>query len=343
MNARLPEGYTSRPVLKDDSHQIAQLSIAQSRWVNGANETIDESIHEREEELKSDWEWDPFDLKTDTLAVFSADHQAVGFAEIFDLHAPHVNPWGSILVDPEHLKRGIGSFLADWLEDHARGNLSKAPPGARVVLRQDVEGNNPAAIDLLTQRGYSHVNDSYRMRIDLTQPPSAAAIPQGIVIRQINGEEEERLALFIRYESFLDHRGAIDEPFEAYYKRWKSFLDRDKNYDPSLWFLALDGEQPAGVAISYNSTADDPEMAWVQSLGVCRPWRKRGLGLALLQVSFAALYARGKPRVGLGVDASSLTGATRLYERAGMHIERVYHGFELELRDGIDLTRQSID
>jgi ribosomal protein S18 acetylase RimI-like enzyme len=53
---------------------------------------------------------------------------------------------------------------------------------------------------------------------------------------------------------------------------------------------------------------------------VRRPWRQRGLGLALLLQSFRAFHERGENRVGLGVDSANETGATRLYERAGMRV-----------------------
>ena len=56
-------------------------------------------------------------------------------------------------------------------------------------------------------------------------------------------------------------------------------------------------------------------------LGVRRAWR-RGLGEALLRHSFAAFRRQGFTRGTLGVDASSVTGATRLYERAGMRVYR---------------------
>ena len=57
-------------------------------------------------------------------------------------------------------------------------------------------------------------------------------------------------------------------------------------------------------------------------LGVRRAWRRQGLGEALLLRSFAAFRQRGLTRGTLGVDASSVTGATRLYERAGMRVYR---------------------
>jgi hypothetical protein len=41
--------------------------------------------------------------------------------------------------------------------------------------------------------------------------------------------------------------------------------------------------------------------------------------------------------VALGVDAESLTGATRLYERAGMRVDRVYELSIRVLREGESL------
>jgi ribosomal protein S18 acetylase RimI-like enzyme len=67
------------------------------------------------------------------------------------------------------------------------------------------------------------------------------------------------------------------------------------------------------------------------------------VALALLHHSFHELGLRGKRRVGLGVDGSSLTGAVRLYERAGMHVHRERVLFEKELRPGRDLTTQRLE
>jgi mycothiol synthase len=76
---------------------------------------------------------------------------------------------------------------------------------------------------------------------------------------------------------------------------------------------------------------------------VRRPWRRAGLGLALLRHSFGEFYRRGTYKVVLGVDSQNLTGATRLYERAGMYIELQYDAYEKELRAGIDLSTQSLE
>jgi ribosomal protein S18 acetylase RimI-like enzyme len=54
--------------------------------------------------------------------------------------------------------------------------------------------------------------------------------------------------------------------------------------------------------------------------------------MALLRRACAEFYRRGRGKVALGVDSESLTGATRLYERAGMRVERLYSVYRKELR-----------
>jgi len=113
-------------------------------------------------------------------------------------------------------------------------------------------------------------------------------------------------------------------------------------FDPTLWFLAMDGDEIAGISLCRPYAYDDPDMGFVNVLAVRRPWRKRGLGLALLRHSFNEFYHRGKRKVGLGVDAQNLTGALHLYEKAGMHVHRQFDSYEKELRAGREISVQSL-
>jgi ribosomal protein S18 acetylase RimI-like enzyme len=90
------------------------------------------------------------------------------------------------------------------------------------------------------------------------------------------------------------------------------------DYDPTLWFLIRDRDEVAATV------RNDPERnggGYVGEIGVRRPWRGRGLGRALLLHSFAEFQRRGQTRVTLGVDAENPTGATKLYDSVGMHVE----------------------
>src|SRR5690606_21254401 len=113
------------------------------------------------------------------------------------------------------------------------------------------------------------------------------------------------------------------------FERWLHFIRGNERCDPELFFVVEDGAgERAAAAYCLTDLPEDPAMGWVSMLGVGRDYGRNGIGLALLQHTFGAFYRRGQKRVGLGVDAESLTGATRLYERAGMHVAQERVTFE---------------
>ena len=129
--------------------------------------------------------------------------------------------------------------------------------------------------------------------------------------------DDHRLVYDAVIEVWQDTNDPIDETFDEW-AHWH--VERD-SYDPTLWFLATAGDELAGFSLCRTDPVD-PNAGYVSLLGVRRPWRRQGLGEALLLRSFAAFRERGLTRGTLGVDASSVTGATRLYERAGMRVYR---------------------
>ena len=96
------------------------------------------------------------------------------------------------------------------------------------------------------------------------------------------------------------------------------------------------------MSLARLRSEEDPQLAWINTVGVRSQWRRRGIAHALLRHSFRELYQRGKRRVALGVDSQSLTGATRVYERAGMKPVRTWVVFEKELRPGKELATTTL-
>ncbi|MGE5251406.1 MAG: GNAT family N-acetyltransferase, partial [Bacteroidota bacterium] len=113
-------------------------------------------------------------------------------------------------------------------------------------------------------------------------------------------------------------------------------LTSGEEFDPSLWHIAWDGDQVAGYSLCRFRSG----IGWVGTLGVRRPWRKRGLGMALLQHSFGEFHRRGMKTVSLGVDAANPTGARRLYQKAGMQIAAQYVIYEKEYRPGREFEEE---
>jgi ribosomal protein S18 acetylase RimI-like enzyme len=180
------------------------------------------------------------------------------------------------------------------------------------------------------------------MRIDMDTPPVVPEWPAGITLHTYNPETDLEAVYRAVNDSFRDHYGHIDMPFEEGLKRFKHFMTGYEGFDPTLWFIAMDGNDVAGVCLCREKSYDNPEVGYINTLGVLRPWRKRGIGLALLRHSFSELYRRGKRKAGLGVDAQNLTGALRLYENAGMHVHQAFDRYEKEFRPGKEISVQSL-
>ncbi len=93
--------------------------------------------------------------------------------------------------------------------------------------------------------------------------------------------------------------------------------------------MARAGDEVGGAVFCYKSSEGVGEIEW---LAVRRTWRRRGLGLTLLRSAFNELRRRGAREAHLVVDFESPTGARRLYERAGLRVERHYVVHRKELR-----------
>ena len=46
------------------------------------------------------------------------------------------------------------------------------------------------------------------------------------------------------------------------------WIQGDAEHDPNLWFLAMDGDEIVGMSLCQHRTAEDPGMAYVDTLGV---------------------------------------------------------------------------
>ena len=203
------------------------------------------------------------------------------------------------------LHGGPDQSVLDWAETRAR------ELGGRRVLTGGWS-TEQAKLDELRRRGDALVRVSWRMETDLTGAIPLPTWPDRVSVRTIR-PGEERAVYEAHQETFRDVWETIEESFDE----WSHILLQPPRFVPDLWFLAVDGDEIAGFAICHPHPTS-PDLGWVAVLGVRRPWRKRGIGQALLLHALHAFEGRGLARAGLGVDSESPTGAHTLYERAGM-------------------------
>ena len=330
----LPEGYFMRGATLDDLPEAVEMFNAYSRQLFGVGEVTLESY-------RNEWDVPNLNLSEDVKVVIAPDGSIAGCQELWNLFDPHtrLNTWGR--VHPDHQGRGIATSMLRWAEERARRSIPRAPEGTRVTLLNWISDLDAAGHEVMLRSCFNLIRHSYRMRIDLVEAPPAPVWPDGITLKAFDPDRDVELVARADSEAFRDHWGFVQRPLDQDVQMFQHWMN-EPSFDPSLWFIAMHDADAAAVCLCDPSVDDDPDMGWVGSLGVLRPYRKQGLGLALLRHSFGELYRRGRRKVGLGVDAQNLTGALRLYEKAGMRVYRKNNTYEKELRPGVELSTQSI-
>ena len=253
----------------------------------------------------------------DFLVAGAPDGTLLAYADLSDEGHLHRRFWIDLRLRDEE----AGRELLGRLERRAS---AVAAPGA--LLRCVAAASDVRASRVFEAAGFAPVRHSFRMEVGLGDRRPAPRWPQGVAVRTMEPGRGERVVYDVQNEIFQD-AWEYETPS---YVEWEHWNLRPGQFDPTLWFLAEEAGELAGIALC-RPYASEPELGWVEILGVRRPWRRRGLGQALLEHAFAELGRRGFERVGLGVDADSPTGAVGLYERAGMRVSRRQVIFEKEV------------
>lgn len=199
--------------------------------------------------------------------------------------------------------RGLGAAIVDRAEEAAqRRGLSR--------MHTWIPPEDAAAIALFRARGYEQVRLFYEMAVELEAEPPEPKVPAGLLLDAFR-EEDARAFHATFEEAFADHWEWHGSPFDEWW-------ELRRGDDQTLWFVVRDGDE---VAAAVRNDAERNGGGYVGIIGVRRAWRGLGLGKALLHRTFGEFWKRGERRVSLDVDADSPTGATKLYEAVGMHVE----------------------
>ncbi len=315
--------------------QDALLPIRNMRWddLNAVTQLIyevceaegDTSVAVTPEDLTNEWKYEGFSLEQDAFLAETHAGRAVGYAALFDIRN-HCEWSGDIYVHPKFKEPDLVKALLRAMETRALELGLLSPPDQRVFIHVPIDNKDESGKAIFAQEGYLPIRYHWRMGIDLVAALPEPILPTGLEIRPFVKDEHAAAVWQARNEAFKDNLGSHALTFEEF----SYFTFDNPEYDPTLWTVIWDGKEVAGFSINHNRMG----IGWIHMLGVRPAWRKRGLGLALLQHSFGEFYRRGTKAIGLGVDATNATEATRLYQKAGMHTVNAFVTFEKELRAG---------
>jgi len=249
------------------------------------------------------------DLQQDALLV-EINGRLTGYASMERYEVDDGSCLYSILLYlvPEWRGRGLELAMQRYMEQRARIAAAARPDGSPHSFASLVPDTWQAWIDMLFAQGYAPVRYYFEMQRSLDGDLPAVCLPAGLELRPPL-PEHYRAVWQADVESDRDNWGHVAHSEEDYCA-WVETPD----LDPSLWCVAWDGDQVAGGAIN---VAHEGGWGETDDLFVRRPWRRRGLGRALLAASLHVFKTCGLTTAGLGVDAENPSGAVRLYESLG--------------------------
>lgn len=245
------------------------------------------------------------------VAVASVERAVRAGKPMYDLHGE---------VAPDVRRRGIGRALLHENLRRARERAEELSDPFPITVRAFAEITQVGARALLDAEGFEINRWFFLMRRPTLDDIPEASLPEGIEIRPVRPDH---------------HRAIFDAEFEAFRDHWQPHdydeaefesLHKKADVDTSLWVVAWDGDEIAGVVQNWIWAEENRRLGvkrgWLEHISVRRPWRRRGLGRAITAESLRRLRAAGMGDAMLGVDAENPTGALGLYEGLGFEVDQ---------------------
>jgi mycothiol synthase len=222
------------------------------------------------------------------------------------------------MVEPAWRRRGIGTWLQHMLEEHATELAGRYPSERPVVFGTWASDSEAERIAMVKRFGFEPARYFFEMARPTLDDIEEPVLPDGLEFRPVGADQLKQL-WDADVEAFLDHWGGFDGSVERF-EQWKS----DPKFDPGLFVVAWEGDEIAGAVINEINEAENAafnrKRGWLHSVFVRRPWRRRGVGRAIVLRSLQVFRDVGMTSAGLGVDADNPTGALGMYTGTGFQV-----------------------
>jgi mycothiol synthase len=236
-------------------------------------------------------------VTSSTVGVFDGD-RLVAYGEV------GTGGRGDAAVDPAYRGRGIGTAIALWMQDNARG---KGVTEIGMPVPQGSAGDR-----LLEALGYRVRWESWGLELPADTTIPARELPEGYAVREADPSEYAQ-CWTVQEDAFLEWSVRARETYDD----WLAQITGRPGFEPWNLRVVVD---PGGHVVSFGwvQLSEDGTTAFIARLATNRDQRGRGLAQALLVDAFAVARAHGAVRSELSTD--SRTGALGLYEKVGMKV-----------------------
>jgi mycothiol synthase len=293
------EKYFLRPPTPQDLQPVFELMVRCDIREVGFPDTD-------KDDLRHDWE--QINLARDAWLAFDAKGALHGYSAVL--------PWGegvrlAIFDDPGTEDTDLFMGLLIMCEKRAANIIHELNNPAKCGIYTHVSDTTTHQKLILEEAGYRIKKNIFNMHIDLTNDLPKPELPAGFSIRTTSTSQDEPAIHALVQEAF-DWRERSPQPFDE----WKEFMIRPDTYNENLWFLAVKDEEIIGAILCFQFA--DSNIGWIRQLAVKKPYRKLGIGRALLHRSFQAFKNLGLPKAGLAVESAN-ANACHFYQTAGMY------------------------
>jgi mycothiol synthase len=262
------------------------------------------------------WEKDPgFDVEGMFIAEIGGE--AIGRIQAYiDKERKEKKGYVSGLgVVPGFRRKGIGRKLAEEALDSLKERRIET---AQCWIRDD----KPVCKHLFESLGFKVVRIFSTMRRSLDTLPFDIGERGEVKLRVMNESAEDiELLRWLNNETFSEHFDFRPTTLEEW-KHWCTHPD----FDYEGWFFANLEGKPVGYVGTWIDSKfvkhKGTKRGWIDTIGVLKPSRRKGIGTALILRGMEYLKLKGMTEVDLGVDDLNQTEAIKLYEKVGFKVIR---------------------
>ena len=295
----LPEGFTARPLDLADAGAVYAVMAADELATLG-------TVEIEEADIVADWQRPSFDIPASTIGVFH-DQELVAYGEVGPAGR------GDAAVHPEWIGRGIGTFVATWMQATAR---EQGQPEFGMPVPAGSRGEA-----LLRALGYRERWRSWVLRLPEGATIPERPLPEGYEIRTATAHDDQAVWTVVE-DAFLEFSVRERQSFEDFH----ATVTGRPGFEP--WNLRVVTD-PSGDVVGVSFVLLNEGTAYVSRLAVRRDQRGRGLAQALLADSFALGREHGATVSELATDTR--TGALSLYEKVGMVVASTWVNLGIEV------------